>query len=102
MPIQPPSRAELARIAEEYRLGLSEGELATFAELAGPTLAGFARIDELLEGDSPVLDASGHRLRTRASTDRCRAVTCMPPPSSSQGRQAADGFADERAMTFTD
>ena len=30
MPIQPPSRAELARIAEEYRLGLSDEELATF------------------------------------------------------------------------
>jgi hypothetical protein len=42
VPIQPPSRAELARIAEAYHLSLSEDELATFAELAGPTLAASA------------------------------------------------------------
>src|SRR5215213_313403 len=47
VPIQPPSRAELTRIAEEYRLGLSEEELDVFAEIAGPTLTGFVRLDEL-------------------------------------------------------
>ena len=64
MPIQPPSRAELARIAEEYRLGLSDEELATFTELAGPTLAGFARLDELPDESLPVAyprEDVGHR-----------------------------------------
>jgi amidase len=54
VPIQPPSRAELARIAEAYHLGLSEDELATFDELAGPTLAGFGRLDELPDEALPV------------------------------------------------
>ena len=64
MPIQPPSRAELARIAEAYHLGLSEEELATFAELAGPTLAGFGRLDELPDEALPVSyprEDVGHR-----------------------------------------
>ena len=54
MPIQSPSRAELARIAEAYHLGLSEDELATFSELAGPTLTGFGRLDELPDETLPV------------------------------------------------
>ena len=64
MPIQPPSRAELARIAEEYMLGLSDEELSTFAELAGPSLAGFARLDELADETLPVSyprEDVGHR-----------------------------------------
>ena len=64
VPIQPPSRAELARIAEEYRLGLSEEELDVFAELAGPTLAGFGRLDELPDESLPVSyprEEIGHR-----------------------------------------
>jgi amidase len=64
VPIQPPSRAELARIADEYRLGLSEEELVTFAELAGPTLAGFERLDELPDERLPVSyprEDFGHR-----------------------------------------
>jgi amidase len=54
VPIQPPSHAELVRIADEYRLGLSEQELAMFAELAGPALAGFGRLDELPDESLPV------------------------------------------------
>ena len=54
VPIQPPSRAELGRIAEAYHISLSEDELATFGELAGPTLAGFGRIDELPDEELPV------------------------------------------------
>jgi amidase len=54
MPVHPPSRAELARIADLYGFGLTEEELATFAELAGPTLAGFTRLDELPDEALPV------------------------------------------------
>ena len=64
MPIQPPSRAELARVAEEYGLGLSEEELVTFAGLVGPTLAGFGRLDELADERLPVSyprEDFGHR-----------------------------------------
>src|SRR5215217_9270625 len=64
MPVQPPSRAELERLADAYGLGLTEEELATFAEFAGPTLAGFSRLDELPDERLPVAypraDA-GHR-----------------------------------------
>jgi amidase len=49
MPVQPPSSAELARIARAYHLDLTEEELATYTELAGPSLAGLARLDELAD-----------------------------------------------------
>src|SRR5215211_6060684 len=64
VPIQPPSRAELARVAEEYGLGLSEEELVIFAGLVGPTLAGFGRLDELADERLPVSyprEDFGHR-----------------------------------------
>jgi amidase len=54
MPVQPPSPEELTRIAREYNIELTAEELATFSELAGPTLAGFTRIDELPDEVLPV------------------------------------------------
>ena len=64
MPVQPPSRQELVRIAQQFELELSEAELETFAELSAPTLAGFSRLDELpderLEVKYPRADL-GHR-----------------------------------------
>jgi amidase len=64
VPVQPPSREELSRIAAEYHLELTEAELETFTALAGPTLAGFGRLDELPDEMLPVkyprADA-GHR-----------------------------------------
>src|SRR4051812_12940247 len=64
MPVQPPTCAQLERIAAVYRMQLTEDELATFSEAAGPTLAGFRRLDELPDEVLPVAypraDA-GHR-----------------------------------------
>ena len=64
MPVQPPTRDQLERIAAVYRMQLTEDELATFAEAAGPTLAGFRRLDELPDEMLPVAYARadvGHR-----------------------------------------
>ena len=54
MPVQPPTREQLERIAAVYRMQLTEDELATFAAAAGPTLAGFRRLDELADEMLPV------------------------------------------------
>jgi amidase len=54
MPVQPPTRPELVRLAQAFHMELGEDELATFAELAGPTLAGFRRLDELADELLPV------------------------------------------------
>ena len=54
MPVQPPTRPELVRLAQAFHMQLGEDELATFAELAGPTLAGFRRLDELADEVLPV------------------------------------------------
>src|SRR4051812_21338182 len=54
MPVQPPTCAQLERIAAVYRMQLTEDELATFAAAAGPTLAGFRRLDELPDEILPV------------------------------------------------
>jgi amidase len=54
MPVRPPSRGELARIADLYHLDLGQDELEAFGELAGPALAGFARLDELPDESLPV------------------------------------------------
>ncbi|MDX6723741.1 MAG: amidase, partial [Solirubrobacteraceae bacterium] len=54
MPVQPPSPEELARIARQFNMELTAEELAAFTELAGPTLAGFTRIDELPDEVLPV------------------------------------------------
>jgi len=54
VPVAPPSRSELARIAQAYHLDLTEEELETFAELAGPALAGMTRLDELPDELLPV------------------------------------------------
>jgi hypothetical protein len=51
MPIQPPSREELAQIASAFALHLTEEEIDAFYELAEPTAAGYARLDEL-EGET--------------------------------------------------
>ena len=55
MPVQPPSRQELQRIAEQqFGFSLSDEELETFAAAAPGTLAGFTRLDELPDEHLPV------------------------------------------------
>jgi amidase len=54
VPVQPPSRQELERIAEQFHLKLSDDELETFAAAAPATLAGFTRLDELPDEHLPV------------------------------------------------
>ena len=55
MPVQPPSRQELQRIAEqEFGFSLSDEELETFAAAAPGTIAGFTRLDELPDEHLPV------------------------------------------------
>jgi amidase len=54
MPIQPPSREELAQLASGFELHLSEDEVDAFFALAEPTVAGYARLDELEEEALPV------------------------------------------------
>ena len=48
VPVQPPSRQELQRIAREaFGFDLSDEELETFHAAAPATLAGYRRLDEL-------------------------------------------------------
>jgi amidase len=54
VPVNPPSREELQRIARQYHFELSEAELETFAAVAPATLAGFGRLDELPDAMLPV------------------------------------------------
>ena len=54
MPVQPPSRQELQRLAAQFDLTLSDAELETFAAAAPATLAGFTRLDELPDEHLPV------------------------------------------------
>ena len=54
MPVHPPSRAELTRIAASFHMELGDDELAAFAEMAGPALAGYTRLDELEDEALPV------------------------------------------------
>jgi amidase len=54
MPIQLPSREELARLASGFELQLSEDEVGAFFALAEPTAAGYARLDELEDETLPV------------------------------------------------
>src|SRR4051794_40985519 len=54
MPVHPPTRHELVRLARTFHMELGEDELATFADLAGPVLGGFARLDELADEVLPV------------------------------------------------
>ena len=54
MPIQPPSREELAKLASAFELHLSEEEIDTFFALTEPTAAGYARLDELEDETLPV------------------------------------------------
>ena len=54
MPIQPPSREELAELASGFKLHLTEEEVDAFFALAEPTAAGFARLDELEDETLPV------------------------------------------------
>lgn len=64
MPIQPPSREELAQLASGFELHLSEDEIDAFFALAEPTAAGYARLDELEDETLPVKYARadpGHR-----------------------------------------
>src|SRR3954449_9462714 len=54
MPIQPPSRADVERIAQAFQLTLTEEELATFDATVAPTAAAYARLDELEDETLPV------------------------------------------------
>jgi amidase len=54
VPVQPPSRQELERLAAQFNLVLSDDELETFAAAAPATLAGFTRLDELPDEHLPV------------------------------------------------
>lgn len=54
MPIQPPSREELAELASVFKLHLTEEEVDAFFALAEPTAAGYARLDELEDETLPV------------------------------------------------
>src|SRR5437764_3133368 len=54
MPIQPPSREELAELASVFELRLTEEEVDAFFALAEPTAAGYARLDELEDAALPV------------------------------------------------
>jgi amidase len=54
VPVQPPSRQELERLAAQFDLTLSDQELETFAAAAPATLAGFRRLDELADEHLPV------------------------------------------------
>ena len=54
MPVQPPSRDALKRIAAAYHMELTDEELETFAAAAGPALAGLTRLDELPDEQLPV------------------------------------------------
>jgi amidase len=54
MPIQPPTREELAEIAKAFALTLDDDEVEAFYALAEPTAAGYARLDELEEVPLPV------------------------------------------------
>jgi amidase len=54
MPIQPPSREELAELASVFELHLTEEEVEAFFALAEPTAAGYARLDELEDEALPV------------------------------------------------
>src|SRR4051812_32925496 len=54
MPVQPPTREQLERIAAAYRMVLTDDELAVFTEAAAATVAGFGRLDELADEVLPV------------------------------------------------
>ena len=54
MPIQPPSREELAELASGFKLHLTEEEVDAFFALSEPTAAGYARLDELADETLPV------------------------------------------------
>src|SRR5919109_3578150 len=54
MPIQPPSREELAELASVFKLHLTEEEVDAFFALAEPTAAGYARLDQLEDEALPV------------------------------------------------
>jgi amidase len=54
MPIEPPSRADVERIAQAFELTLSDDEIAAFDALVAPTAAGYARLDELDDETLPV------------------------------------------------
>jgi amidase len=54
VPVQPPSRDALKRIAAAYHMELTDSELETFAAAAEPALAGLTRLDELPDEQLPV------------------------------------------------
>jgi amidase len=82
VPIQPPSRQELVRIAAAYHLELGEEELEAFAALAGPALAGLTRLDELPDERLPVRyprEDLGHRPVGAENPSHGRSWVCSIP-----------------------
>jgi amidase len=64
MPVQPPTRRRLERLAETFNLTLTESELEVFSAAAGPALAALTRLDEYADEQLPVKYARadlGHR-----------------------------------------
>ncbi|MEA2382999.1 MAG: amidase [Solirubrobacteraceae bacterium] len=54
MPVQPPSSADLTRIAASFGMPLSENELEHYTALAGGLVASYGRVDELDAPPRPV------------------------------------------------
>ncbi|WP_127782989.1 amidase [Rhodococcus sp. X156] len=54
MPVQPPSRADVLRLAAVHGLPVSEDNVDAYQELVGAGLAGYQGLDELVEETVPV------------------------------------------------
>ncbi len=54
MPVKNPTLEELERIARSYHLNLTAQDLESFRRLMGPTIASYARLDQLTEPTLPV------------------------------------------------
>jgi amidase len=53
MPVQPPDRAALAKVAEHYRLGLEDADLESFGALVPGLLASWDVVEELYAQSAP-------------------------------------------------
>lgn len=55
MPVKNPTLDELERIARSYHLNLTAQDLESFRRLMGPTIASYARLDQLTEPTLPAI-----------------------------------------------
>jgi amidase len=53
MPVQPPDRAALAKVAEHYRLGLVDADLESFGAMVHGLLASWDAVEELYARSAP-------------------------------------------------